>query len=440
MRKYRFASLVLAFMLVFGVGMFANCDRVYASIGSDSYGFDYGDETFRSIFRFGSEDDYYDISVTIDPTSLVHIVALDTVNCASNGFRCLYLYAVSSSRFTPTVSRLDNGYTYPVTVSKYGSIYVCQLYSIAGFDGNLDYPLLCPVGNFSNGYTDSYIPFFMDLFYEGSNDSVYTIVSPPPSSFDSDSAQYSSDLGHLENVTVKQLDTDNDNQIDCFRFAWNRRTSTGVDLDERGYDVEYWYEMKYSYTDIFGKQHDYFGQTDKLYISDKSDHRSAVYEYSTRASKFWDLYMEVFTNTTFSPMKTLEKKITFYVRPIYFDGENSYYGDLTTVNIDPKIDSIDYDVTTDNGDGTTSSSSGSTSTGRGDSLEEALDNSVVHDPSVDIGDSDVSGVLSNFTDSVKSFQILFTTFLSFMPSWVLAFLIACIVIWCIMIVKKSILG
>ena len=298
-------------------------------------------------------------------------------------------------------------------------------------------------------------------------------LNMPPTSFDSSSAEYNADLGYLQNVNFSKLSVSNGSSEDMdnvyFKFTWSNATSTGIDIRSDGYDVEYYYKVRGRYRYLWS---DNYSTTDTIVsdsnlVSAVSDSKLQFLEdtgiqtsettngfaFNQNGGIFSDTYVKV-TSQCPALVSTFDTEVVAYLRPVYFDGSNSYYGGWTKVSIDTETGAATYDYGTTPGgtidtsdkygdsDNLTIESSGTPTqnTGHGTDLESA--GSSVSDKYV--SDSSVSGDVwdnaQSLLEGIGNMPILIANVFSFLPDWCLAFIAVSFALLVVLIVYKLVRG
>jgi hypothetical protein len=328
-----------------------------------------------------------------------------------------------------------------------------------------------PANTFSFNY-QIYIPYLnLTYRYEPSSDNGAFMKSILDNSYmisgfegifsktyDSDSAEYDTDLGYLENVSVTRSSVDQgQHSMPVTKINFSTTTSTGVDLRQDGYDVEYYLTMQ-SYKDgsLYSS-----ASTDSMILSnnDCGSSESCVSSISSGAlyitgscDPYQNLYDEVTSGLGLFSSATTSLQI--WMRPVYFDGSDSFYGQWTKISSVGSTNALTgkYTVdvvtgTTDDGkvnssgnlDNVTASSSQTGTSGSGDSYESASSAST---PSHEV-DSSLSDLWTNaetMLNGIGNVPLIVASVFSFLPTWCLGFVAVAFGLIVLLIIYKLVRG
>lgn len=276
--------------------------------------------------------------------------------------------------------------------------------------------------------------------------------------FDSDSAEYDTDLGYLQNVSVTRSSVDQgQHSMPVTKINFSTTTSTGVDLRQDGYDVEYYLTMQ-SYKDgsLYSS-----ASTDSMIVSnnDCGSSESCISSISSGAlyitgacDPYQNLYDEV--TSGLSSFSTATVYLQIWMRPVYFDGSSSFYGQWTKITSDGSTNALTgkYTVdvvtgTTDDGkvntsgdlDNITASSSQTGTAGSGDTYESASSSST---PSheVDSSSSDLWANAETMLNGIGNVPLIVASVFSFLPTWCLGFVAVAFGLIVLLIIYKLVRG
>lgn len=275
-------------------------------------------------------------------------------------------------------------------------------------------------------------------------------------------------LGALQDIDYRKIYTKKNGLADklFYRFTWNRKTSTDVDLSLDGYDVLYYWEC-YSIEKTFTgkiKQSDSLF-TDKKLVKGTQDNYYTILQ-NAYEGQLYDIYKKVY-DTQPAITKDFDVITVLHVAPAYKDSIFApiKYGLWSHVTFDNAgtartvqetvSDLKDgngleagFDIETENEDGTSDTTHNKNTVGVGNDVDEAVNNSDHGNDTIfdsdfvdsfkDFDLSSLGNILNQLGDAASAFADLLGVVFGWMPTWVRGSLIAAVCTWIFMLIKRAI--
>ncbi|CAJ0600683.1 unnamed protein product [Cylicocyclus nassatus] len=224
------------------------------------------------------------------------------------------------------------------------------------------------------------------------------------------------------------------------RFNFATVTSSGRQIFDEGFDVQYGFSAQSFYRNepylSVVSDYYYLSNNDLCPPASLSNGSDDIYN-SLLLGRLWiskddrayaDILDQALEGLNFVQNTLARVNVQLWLRPVFFDGANSYFGEWTVYQFES---SSSYSGTTEDGgisedgrlDSQSDNSNVTNSTGIGQTVEDA--GSSASSPNiVDVDLSDVPAVVGQFTESLTAFGGLFAAFFSFLPPWVTFMFIA----------------
>jgi hypothetical protein len=278
--------------------------------------------------------------------------------------------------------------------------------------------------------------------------------------FNSDSAEYSEDLGSLKDIQYKMLYL-RDNVLDSsdvyYKFDFNSHTTSGIDLTQDCYDVVYYWECYADGVSLFGKDISVDSLfSDKFLTKEKQDSVYSLKEFAYEGD-LYNIFESVIDNKP-AVCRSFNVVTKLHVAPIYYDGTNSYIGNWSHITfpniansetlpelVEDEFDGNglenDYEITTDNPDGSSSTINGTSTIGVGSTIDEAEHNSNLGTSTdVSVGSDDLWSNAQSMLEGIGNIPVIIAGIFSFLPSWCLGFIAVGFGLVVVLIVYKLVRG
>lgn len=261
--------------------------------------------------------------------------------------------------------------------------------------------------------------------------------------FSDSKAVYSTDLGHLQNITCSTLVTDSNAVGDktnntanrysgnkTWKYTYSYATSTGFDLRQDGADVQYCVKIKGGYTTMTGSYNSLpTVVSDYCYVGNECNY----FYIGANGLSLNDLYAKFRTDASMWA-KTIDDTVYVYMRPVYCNGSKWTYGEwakfyfkdgsfvndgvveigtTSTGGISSEDDGVEDDFQTSGTD------TPQVSIGEGTDLDDAESNVKPSGSSAAIGD-DVFQNIQSLVSQIGQIPAIIAKIFSFLPSWCLA--------------------